>query len=84
MIRGWMNTQSVLVSTLSNIKSNDLESIKSSLYSLYTDIKLQECASNLSEGFFPNYTNVKEYCEILWDLKSGKVSSTVEKKGIFQ
>ena len=62
------NTQSALVSILSNIKGKDLDSIKSSLHSLYTDIKLQECAPNIPEGFFPNYTNVKEYGKILRDL----------------
>ena len=43
------------------------------------DVKLQECAPNLPEGFFPNYTNVKEYGEILRDLKAGETSSSVEK-----
>ena len=57
----------------------DLESIKSRQYSLYTDIKLQECASNLPEFFFPNYTNVRENCEIRWELKSGKAASMVKK-----
>ena len=32
-------------------------------------------APNLPEGFFPNYTNVKEYGK----LKAGKTSSLVEK-----
>ena len=71
--------QLALVSILSNIESKDLESIKNSLYSLYMDIKLQECPPNLPEGFFPNFTNIWEYCEILWDLKFGKAASTVEK-----
>jgi len=73
------NIQSALVSILSNIKNKDLDSIKNSLYSLYTDVKLQECAPNLPDGFFPNYTNVKEYGETLRDLKAGKTSSSVEK-----
>ena len=57
-----------------------MESIKNNLYRLYTDVNLQECAPNLPEGFFPNYTNVKEYCKILRDLKSGKSSFSVEKR----
>ena len=73
------NTQLALVLILSNIENKDLESIKNSLYSLYTDVKLQKCAPNLPEGFFPNYTNVKEYGKILRDLKSSKSSSSVEK-----
>ena len=43
------------------------------------DVKLQKCAPNLPEGFFPHYTNVKEYCEIIQYLKSGKEASTNEK-----
>ena len=78
-IGDWVNIQLALVSILSNIKSKDLDSIKNRFYSLYTDVKLQECAPNLPEGFFPNYTNVKEYCKILRDLKSSKSSSLVEK-----
>ena len=35
-----VNIQSALVLILSNIKSKDLGSIKNSLYSLYTDVKL--------------------------------------------
>ena len=61
------NMQSALVSILSNIENKDLGSVKNSLYSLYP------------EGFFPNYTNVKEYGKILRDLKSGKTSSLAEK-----
>ena len=73
------NTQSALFLILSNIESKDLDSIKNSLYSLYTNVKLQECAPNLPEGFFPDYTNVKKYGKILRDLKAGKTSSLVEK-----
>ena len=73
------NMQLALVLILSNIENKDLESIKNSLYSLYTDVKLQECAPILPEGFFPNYANVKEYGKILRDLKSGKTSSLAEK-----
>ena len=46
------NTQLALVSILSNIESKDLDSIKSRLYSLYTNVKLRECALILPEGFF--------------------------------
>ena len=74
-----VNTHSALVSILNNIESKDLETIKSSLYSLYMDVKLQYCVPNLPEGISSNHTNVEEYCEILQDLKSGKVASTVEK-----
>ena len=77
------NMQLALVSILSNIKSKDLDGIKNSLYSLYTDVKLQECAPNLPEGFFPNYTNVKENGEIHRDLKSGKSSSLVRETFLY-
>ena len=73
-IRYQVNMQLALVSILSSIESKDLGSIKSSLY---TNVKLQECALHLPEVFFPNYTNVKEYCTILGDLKAGKTSSSV-------
>ena len=73
-----VNIQSSLVLILSNIMSKDLESIKHSLYNLYMDFKLPECAPSLPEGFFPNYNNVRECCEFLQDLKSGKVASIVK------
>ena len=72
-------TQVALVFILSNNESKDLESIKSSLYSLYTNGKLQECAPNLPKGFFPNYTYVREYCQIFRDQKSWKNTSMIEK-----
>ena len=50
------NMQSALVSILSFIENKYFESVKNSLYSLYTDVKLQECAPNLPEEFFPNYS----------------------------
>ena len=53
-IRDRVNMQSALVSVLGNIESKDLETIKSSLYSLCTDVKLQEYAQNLPEEFFSN------------------------------
>ena len=45
--------QLALVLILIHIESKDLEGIKGSLCSLYTDVKLQECALNLPEEFFP-------------------------------
>ena len=46
-IRDRGNMELALVLILSNFESKDLKGIKSSLYSLYTDVKLQECALNL-------------------------------------
>ena len=40
--------QLALVLILSNVESKDLEGTKSSLYSLYTDVKLQECVLKLA------------------------------------
>ena len=73
------NEEIALIKIFSSTERKGLDVIKCSLYSLYTVFTLQECALKLPEGVFPNYTNIKEYCDVRKELKYENDSSMVKK-----
>ena len=61
-----------LTTALANIQSGaKLMDIKEELYRLYSEEKLENCSTNLPNGFFPDYSYVGHYEKTLLEIHQG-------------